>query len=71
MANIDQLQQAGIIPANASLNQADQDVVNSLTPDEVSALISIKGKLTQEFIQRNFSSGGLAPANKPSMGIVF
>jgi hypothetical protein len=70
MGNIDQLTQAGIIPANAALSQADQDVVNSLTPAEVSALISIKGKLTQGFIQRNLSGGGLAE-NKPSMGIVF
>ncbi|HTV64648.1 MAG TPA: aroma-sacti cluster domain-containing protein [Bryocella sp.] len=70
MGNIDQLKQAGIIPANASLSQADQDVINSLTSNEVAALISIKGKLTADFIQRNFS-GGAAPANRQSLGIVF
>jgi hypothetical protein len=71
VGNIDQLTQAGIIPANASLSQADQDVINSLTANEVAALISIKGKLTPDFIQRNLSGGGVAAGAKPSLGIVF
>jgi len=48
MENIDRLMQAGIISAGASFSQDEQDFINSLTPDEVSTLISAKSKLTPE-----------------------
>jgi len=64
MANIDKLQAAGIIASDAQLSQEHQDVVNSLTPEEVSALISVKGKLTPSF-QDHLSS------DQAQIGIVF
>jgi len=60
---------AGIISAGAALTQEDQDLINSLSPAEVSALISIKGKLTPGFVQRNLTGGGTR--GEQSMGIVF
>jgi hypothetical protein len=69
MGNIGKLMDAGIISAGAALSQEDQNVINSLTPDEVSALISIKAKLTPGFIQRNLS--GSPTRGEQSMGIVF
>ena len=74
MGNIDKLMNAGIISAGAALTQEDQDLINSLTPDEVSALISIKGKLNADFVNRHLSGGGAAAGmrgGQPSMGIVF
>ena len=70
MGNIERLMQAGIIGAGAALNEEDQNLINSLTPEEVSALISVKSKLTPEFIQRNLGSGG-ATRGAQTMGIVF
>jgi hypothetical protein len=67
MGNIERLMQAGIISGGAALSQSDQDVINSLTDDEVSALISIKNKLTPEFAQK-LASGGQRGA---AVGIVF
>jgi len=64
MANIDQLTAAGIIAPGAQLSPEHQDVVNSLTPDEVSALISVKSKLTPSF-QEHLES------DQSQLGIVF
>ena len=81
MDNVGKLTQAGLISASASLNQEDKDLVNGLSDQEVSALISVKNKLTSGFVQRNLApaAGGTAPARaqpgggpaEPSMGIVF
>ena len=68
MGNIARLMEAGIIPGGMALSQADQDVINSLTDDEVSALISIKGKLTPEFVQK-LAAGGTARG--AAVGIIF
>lgn len=70
MGNLSQLMDAGIIAAGASLTQEDQDLINSLTPDEVNALISIKSKLTPGFIQRNLSGAG-GTRGQQAIGIVF
>jgi hypothetical protein len=61
--NFQKLSQAGLIVANASLSASDMQLVNSLTDDEVSALISVKGKLGDDFLQQNLSSR--------TIGIVF
>ncbi len=71
MANLDQLMAAGLISGGTALSQEDQDIINSLTPDEVSALISIKSKLTPGFIQRNLGGGATGTRGQASMGIVF
>jgi len=75
--NVGKLTQAGLISASASLNQEDKDLVNGLTDAEVSALISVKSKLTSGFVQRNLSgaaavrpAGERAPS-EPAIGIVF
>lgn len=69
MGNVSQLMEAGVISAGSALSQEDQDLINSLTPDEVAALISIKSKLTPGFVQRNLTGGGAR--GEASMGIVF
>ena len=72
MGNVSKLMDAGVISAGASLSQEDQDLINSLSPAEVDALISIKSKLTPGFIQRNL--GGSAAAGlsaQRTIGIVF
>lgn len=68
MANIDDLRTGGVISQNATFNAADTAIINSLTAAEVSALISVKGKLTAEFIANNIGSAGAAAK---TIGIVF
>jgi len=70
MGNLSKLMDAGVIAAGASLSQEDQDLINSLTPAEVDALISIKSKLTPGFVQRNLSGGG-GTRGAAAVGIVF
>jgi hypothetical protein len=60
---IQRLMQAGLIAPTAALSPADQQIINSLSDDEISALISIKGKVGEEFLQRNLASR--------TIGIVF
>jgi hypothetical protein len=74
LGNVARLTEAGVIVTGAALSQEDQDLINGLTPEEVSALISIKSKLTPGFIQRNLSGGaaaGLRGAQQQAIGIVF
>jgi NADP-dependent 3-hydroxy acid dehydrogenase YdfG len=78
MSNIATLQNAGLIPQNANFNPADTQTIESLSQDEVNALISISQKLTPDFIARNFGGGaGVARPAAPgaparqSLGIVF
>ncbi|HSY11314.1 MAG TPA: aroma-sacti cluster domain-containing protein [Verrucomicrobiae bacterium] len=61
MNNVQRLTQAGLILPNAAaaLNPADQQLINSLTDDEVSALISVKSKLGDDFAQRNSRTIGI------------
>ena len=73
MSNISRLTQAGLVRANATLTQADQDVINRLSDDEVSALISVSQKLPADFVSRHFGSAA-SPAQgvaSQSLGIVF
>jgi hypothetical protein len=61
--NIQKLTQAGLILPNAAFNAADMQVINSLTDAEVAALISVKGKLGEQFLQQH--------AAARTIGIVF
>jgi hypothetical protein len=61
--NFQRLSQAGLILSSAALSASDTQLINSLTPDEVSALISVKGKLGEEFLQQHLASR--------TIGIVF
>jgi len=77
MSNIATLQNAGLIPQNATFNAADTQTIESLSQDEVDALISISQKLTPDFIARNFGGGVVARPAAPgapgrqTLGIVF
>jgi len=65
MSNIATLSAAGLIGPTAKLSPADQQIIESLTPAEVQALVSIRAKLTPQFLTNNFS--GI----QSSLGIVF
>ena len=70
MSNLSRLQGAGIIAANAAFSASDQQIIDSLTDDEVSALISVKQKVPDSFFQQHTGAAGIAPANR-TIGIVF
>ncbi len=70
MGNVQKLMDAGLIASSAALSQADQAVINGLTDQEVSALISINSKLPADFKQRNFGSAGPQQSAR-IIGIVF
>jgi hypothetical protein len=70
MSNLSRLQGAGIIAANATFNASDQQIIDSLTDDEVSALISVKQKVPASFFDQHAQAAGAAPANR-TIGIVF
>jgi hypothetical protein len=61
----DRLVQKGIILKPDTFSEGDKQKINTLTSAEVEALISIRGKLGDEFIQQK----GTGPS--PSMAIVF
>jgi hypothetical protein len=55
MTNVEKLQDAKVLPVPHKLSKADEDKVNGLKPEEVDALIHVKAKLGDDFIQRNTS----------------
>ena len=63
--NFDRLVQRGIILKPEKFTEGDKQKINTLTPDEVEALISIRGKLGEQFLQQK------ATGPNPSMAIVF
>jgi hypothetical protein len=65
MSNIATLTQAGLIAPNATLSASDRNIIESLSDTEVHALISIRAKLTPEFMSNNFAGV------QASLGIVF
>ena len=73
MNNVQKLMSAGVILAGTVLSQADQDTINGLSDSEVSALISLKGKLWGgDFLQRNCNVASPAPApGTRVIGIIF
>jgi hypothetical protein len=72
MSNLSRLTAAGIIVSSATFNQADQATLDSLTDDEVSALISINQKVPASFLQQHCGVQTAQPApNVRTIGIVF
>ena len=69
MANLQTLRDAGLIAADADFSQADLALINSLSVEEVQALISVRAKLGHDFLQRAIVPDGDAGA--PSIAIVF
>jgi len=55
--NVEQLQKAGIIAEKHTLTQGDQAKVNSLTEQEVAALISARQKLGDALIKKTAKGG--------------
>ena len=53
MENLDLLISAGVIPQNHTLSAGDIEVVNELSSEEVDALIAVKFRLGDDFLQRN------------------
>lgn len=72
MSNLSTLTTAGLIAQGATFSAEDQQLIESLTQDEVSALISVKNKLNAAFVSRNIGSAAV-PAGSPAktIGIVF
>jgi len=72
MSNIATLMNAGLIAAGSTFSSADQTTIESLSTDEVNALISISQAVTTDFLSRNCgsSSPGPSPTTHP-IGIVF
>ncbi len=61
----DRLVEKGIILNPGSFSEGDKEKINSLTSDEVEALISIRAKLGDQFIQQKVTG------KAPSIAIVF
>ncbi len=55
MTNVEKLQAAKILPVPHKLSKSDEDKINALDPNEVKAVVDIKSKLGDDFIQRNTS----------------
>ncbi len=53
MTNVETLMEAGVVPGDHTLTSDEVSVINGLSASEVQALISIKQKLGDDFIQRN------------------
>ncbi len=72
MSNLSRLVDAGIINGATTFNTADTATLNSLTDDEVSALISISQKVPASFLQAHCGVNSIQPAqNVRTIGIVF
>lgn len=53
MDNLTTLKSAGVVPQDHTLTDADLAIIAALTAIEVQALINLKQKLGDDFIQRN------------------
>ncbi len=71
MSNVNTLMQAGIIAGSAVLAPEDQTFIESLSLDEVNALISIHNNAPSGFWSRNCGSSSPTPGSNQSIGIVF
>jgi hypothetical protein len=69
MTNYQRLLDAGLISPTAQFSDSDKALIESLSSDEVDAMISIHAK-TGDFVQQHAQAAGLAP-QKCAIGIVF
>ncbi len=69
MSNLTTLISGGVISGTNALSDADKATIESLSSDEVTALISIHTKVSADFLTRNCSSPNPSPAHP--VGIVF
>lgn len=72
MSNLSRLMDAGLIAGNATFTPAEQQILDSLSDDEVSALISVQQKIPADFLQKHcgVQSTQPVPATR-TIGIVF
>ena len=72
MANVDTLVSAGLIVNASRISTADQNAINSLSTDEINALISVYNTVGIKFLQNNCGTSDVAPsATGHALGIVF
>lgn len=72
MSNLSDLMAGGVISAGATFNQDELTVINSLTAPEVTALISIWGKVQgTTLINNNANTSSISRSSKNTIGIVF
>ena len=72
MSNVDTLVANGLILSSNMPSQADQDTINNtLTADEISALIKVYNTVGASFLQRNCNVSSPGPSAQRIVGIVF
>ena len=54
--NVQQLIDGGVLKADHDLSESDQEQINSLSSAEVNHMISVGGKLDDDFYERNSDS---------------
>jgi len=57
MTNIERLTQSGVCPASHHFDEEEKKAIESLSPQEVDAIISSKEKLGDDFIKKHVPHG--------------
>jgi len=57
MTNLERLKEAGLVPDEYEFDQDEETAIESLSSEEVNALISSKEKLGADFIQTHVPHG--------------
>jgi hypothetical protein len=65
MTNFERLEQAGLISPGHEFSRDDLRLLDSLSSEEVTALISVRAKVGENFLRRN------THGDSPPIGIVF
>ncbi len=65
MSNLERLKRAGLIRSGYEFSKEDQRLLESLSEEEVEALISVKRKVGEDFLHRHTCGA------YPAVGIVF
>jgi hypothetical protein len=65
MTNLERLEQAGLIKPGHQFSREDLLLLDSLSSDEVTALIGVRAKVGEGFLRRN------THGDKPPIAIVF
>lgn len=55
--NLKKLQKAGLVHSETTMSEKDRALVETLSADEVSALISVRKKLGDDFIKKTAKGG--------------
>ena len=57
MTNIERLREAGVVDDDYKFDQDEKDAIESLSHQEVNAIISSKDKLGEDFIKKHVPHG--------------